>query len=318
MTGLMVLVIALGILIVSAAYYAYRVAFYVSPRYKQHLSDLPREEEFLRKREIMCLCIQRLHELPYEPVTITASDGKQLFGRYYHIADGAPVQIQFHGYRGSALRDFCGGTAFAKKLGHNALVVDQRSHGYSDGNTITFGIRERYDCQSWANYAYQRFGKETPLILSGVSMGAATVLMASDLELPETVCGIVADCPYSAPQDIITKVAGEFGLPRKPAAALCKLGAMLFGHFRVNDSSAIHSVRRTKLPILLLHGEADELVPCHMSRQIYDACGADKELQTFPGAGHAMCYLEDPQRYEATVGSFLQRCLQRKRLSSAG
>lgn len=312
MMGLTVLVIALTILAIGAAYYAYRVAFYVSPRYKQNIYDLPQGEEYREKREIMCLCIQRLHELPYEPVTITASDGKKLFGRYYHFVDGAPVQIQFHGYRGSAMRDFCGGTAFAKKLGHNVLVVDQRSHGYSEGNTITFGVRERYDCQSWANYAYQRFGKDTPLILSGVSMGASTVLMASDLELPETVCGIVADCPYSTPQDIITKVAGELGLPRKPAAALCSLGALLFGHFRVSNGSALNSVRHTKLPILLLHGEADELVPCHMSREIYDACGADKELQTFPGASHGMCYLEDPQRYEATVGEFLRRCLRRK------
>jgi fermentation-respiration switch protein FrsA (DUF1100 family) len=312
MMGFVILVIALVILALGAAYYAYRVAFFVSPRYKQDIYDLPQNEKFQAKREIMCMCIQGLHELPYEEVTITAADGKKLFGRYYHNVDGAPLQIQFHGYRGSAMRDFCGGTAFAKKLGHNALVVDQRSHGHSEGNTITFGIRERYDCQSWANYAYHRFGKDTPLILSGVSMGATTVLMASDLELPETVCGIVADCPYSSPKDIITKVAGEFGLPRKPAAAICGLGALIYGHFRVGDGSALESVRHTKLPILLLHGEADQLVPCHMSHQIYDACTSDKELQTFPGASHGMCYLEDPQRYESTVGGFLNRCLSRK------
>lgn len=310
--GIAVLVITVGLVTMGAAYYAYRVAFFVSPRYKQDIYDLPQGEEFRKKREIMCMCIQRLHELPYEAVTITATDGKKLFGRYYHNVDGAPVQIQFHGYRGSAMRDFCGGTAFAKKLGHNALVVDQRSHGHSEGNTITFGVRERYDCQSWANYAYQRFGKETPLILSGVSMGATTVLMASDLELPKTVCAIVADCPYSSPQDIISKVAGEFGLPRKPAAALCSLGAFLYGHFRVSNGSALESVRNTRLPVLLLHGEADQLVPCYMSREIYDACGSDKELQTFPGATHGMCYLEDPQRYEATVEGFLKRCLNKR------
>lgn len=309
MIGLTVL--TLLVILVGAAYYAYRVAFYASPHCKRDVDDLPHSEQTCENQEIMCMCIQRLHELPYEPVTITATDGKKLFGRYYHTADGAPVQIQFHGYRGSAMRDFCGGTAFARKLGHNALVVDQRSHGYSEGRTITFGVRERYDCQRWAQYAYGRFGENTPLILSGVSMGATTVLMASDLELPQTVCGIVADCPYSSPRDIIAKVAGEFGLPQKPAAALCGIGAFLFGHFRVGSGSALDSVRHTKLPILLIHGEADQLVPCHMSRQIYEACGSDKELQTFPGASHGMSYLEDPQRYEATVASFLNRCLHR-------
>jgi fermentation-respiration switch protein FrsA (DUF1100 family) len=190
--------------------------------------------------------------------------------------------------------------------------VDQRAHGKSDGKTISFGILERQDVLSWANYAVERFGEDVKILLYGVSMGGATVLMASDLELPETVCGIIADCPYSSPQDIITKVAGELGLPRKPAAALCSIGAWLYGRFRIGDGSALDSVRHTKLPILLLHGEEDQLVPCRMSREIYDACGADKELQTFPGASHGMCYLEDPQRYEAIVGAFLSRCLRRK------
>lgn len=304
-----VMIAAITVLLLGAAYYAYRVAFYATPRCANVQDALTGGDEGKKRREVLCMSIQRLDKLPYEGVCITAADGIKLFGRYYHTRDGAPVQIQFHGYRGSAMRDFCGGTAFAHKMGHNALVVDQRCHGSSEGSTITFGVMERYDCQSWAQYAYQRFGKNTPLILAGVSMGATTVLMASDLELPETVRGIIADCPYSSPVEIITKVAGEFGLPRKASTALCRLGALLFGHFRVGDASATASVSRTKLPILLLHGEDDQLVPCDMSMEIYRACASDKELQTFPGASHGMCYFEDPKLYEETVERFLKRCL---------
>lgn len=304
--------VGLLLLVLAGSYYAYRVAFYVSPRYEQDIYELPRGEKSPERLSVLRTCIQKLNALPYEAITITSTDGKKLFGRYYHSRDGAPVQIQFHGYRGSAMRDFCGATAFARKLGHNVLVVDQRCHGQSEGHTITFGIRERYDCQSWANYAYQRFGKDTPLVLAGVSMGGATVLMASDLELPETVCAIVADCPYSSPKAIIAKVAGEMGLPQKPAAAICCLGALLYGHFRVSGCNALDCVKATKLPVLLIHGEADQLVPCDMSRDLYEACASDKELQTFPGATHGMSYLEDPQRYEATVGGFLERCIRAK------
>lgn len=311
MRGFVILIFVVISVLLGATYYVYRVTFFASNRKKQREYAPVLTEVDNKRKEVLYLCIQRLHELPYETVTIQAVDQKKLFGRYYHHLDGAPIQIQFHGYRGSAMRDFCGGTAFAKKMGHNVLVVDQRCHGYSEGNTITFGVMERYDCQSWAYYAYHRFGSSTPLILTGVSMGATTVLMASDLDLPETVCGIVADCPYSSPLDIITKVAGEFGLPRKPAAALCGFGAWLYGHFRVSGASALESVRNTHLPIILLHGEEDQLVPCHMSREIYDACVAQKELHTFPGASHGMCYWEDPQRYEAVVGDFLRRCLNR-------
>ena len=292
-----------------AAFYADRVAFYVPSSYQENIYDLPSGEQFERNHETMRKCIDRLNGLPFESVTITSFDGKKLFGRYYHTRDGAPLQIQFHGYRGSAMRDFCGGTPFARRLGHNALVVDQRSHGRSEGHTISFGILERFDCQSWCCYAHERFGKETPIILVGVSMGSATVLMASDLELPENVKAIVADCPYSTPKAIICKEAAEMGIPRKAAGVVCSIGAVVYGKFRLGASSALDAVRRTRLPILLVHGRDDDFVPCHMSQEIYDVCTSEKELHIFPNAGHGMCYLEDPQRYEAVVESFLSRHL---------
>ena len=147
------------------------------------------------------------------------------------------------------------------------------------------------------------------MILVGVSMGAATVLMASDLELPENVRAVVADCPYSAPKSIICKVAAEMDIPRKAAGLVCTIGAFVYGKFRLDASSALDAVRRTKLPILLVHGRDDDFVPCHMSQEIYDVCTSEKELHIFPNAGHGMCYLEDPQRYEAVVESFLTRHL---------
>ena len=164
----MILAILVAILVgavLTGSYWAYRVAFYVPRNYQEDIYELPRGANNPKHQEKMRSCIKKLNDLPYESVTITSRDGKTLFGRYYHTQDGAPVQIQFHGYRGSAMRDFCGGTPLARNLGHNALVVDQRCHGRSQGHTITFGVRERYDVQSWANYAYQRFGPDTPLIL---------------------------------------------------------------------------------------------------------------------------------------------------------
>ena len=157
----------------------------------------------------MLSLIRQMDEIPYEAVTISAQDGTKLAVRYYHVRDGAPLQIQLHGYRGTALRDFCGGNKLARESGQNTLVVDQRAHGKSGGTTITFGIRERLDCLCWVEYASQRFGSDIPVFLSGVSMGAATVLMASELELPANVVGIIADCPYSSPEAIIRKVCQQ-------------------------------------------------------------------------------------------------------------
>lgn len=290
--------------------YAYRVACFSPKKGREDEYLLPQEEQYASSLEILRGCIDLLRQVPYEPVQIRAEDGKQLFGRYYHKKHGAPVQIQFHGYRGSAMRDFCGGAQLALKMGHNVLLVDQRAHGKSQGSTITFGVRERLDCRSWCRYARRRFGPRRPLILAGVSMGAATVLMASELKLPETVRAILADCPYSSQKSIIAKVAGEMGLPAGPSVVACTAGAAIYGHFRLGQISPVEAVRRTKIPILLLHGEDDRFVPCRMSREIYDACASEKRLETFPGAAHGMSYLSDPERYERVVGEFLAEHLE--------
>mgnify|MGYP001117318828 CR=1 FL=1 len=158
---------------------AYRKAFYSPEERKEDIYALPQGEQYENERQRMLSLIREMDEIPYEAVSISAQDGTKLAARYYHVRDGAPLQIQFHGYRGTALRDFCGGNKLARESGQNTLVVDPRAHGKSGGTTITFGIRERWDCLSWVEYVNQRFGSDTPIFLSGVSMGAATVLMAS-------------------------------------------------------------------------------------------------------------------------------------------
>lgn len=301
-----------GLILLSVliAWYSYRTAFYSPEKRKEDYYAIPKGEQYEKERQRMLSLIREMDEIPYEAVTISAHDGTKLAARYYHVRDGAPLQIQFHGYRGTALRDFCGGNKLARESGQNTLVVDQRAHSKSGGTTITFGIRERLDCLCWTEYANQRFGSDTPVFLSGVSMGAATVLMASKLELPANVVGIIADCPYSSPEAIIRKVCREdMHLPPALAMPFVLLGARLFGHFDLREASALEAVQHTHIPILLIHGEDDRFVPCDMSREIFDACTAYKIGKTFPGAGHGLSYIVDTHGYEQTVAQFTEYCL---------
>ncbi len=305
-----------GLLLLSVliAWYSYRTAFYSPEKRKEDDYAIPRGEQYEKERQRMLSLIRQMDEIPYEAVTISAQDGTKLSARYYHVRDGAPLQIQFHGYRGTAVRDFCGGNKLAREAGQNTLVVDQRAHGKSGGTTITFGIRERMDCLCWAEYANQRFGSDTPIFLSGVSMGAATVLMASELEHPTNVIGIIADCPYSSPEAIIRKVCREdMRLPPILVMPFIRLGARLFGHFDLREASAVQAVRNTNVPILLLHGEDDRFVPCDMSREIFDACTGEQTRITFPGAGHGLSYIVDTETYSEAVSRFVDQCLQNYR-----
>ena len=302
------------LIVLLIAGFSYRTAFYSSAHRKEDHYALPQGEQYEKERQRMLSLIRQMDDIPYESVFISARDGTRLFARYYHVRDGAPLQIQFHGYRGTALRDFCGGNKLARESGHNTLVVDQRAHGKSSGTTITFGIRERWDCLSWAEYANQRFGSNTPIFLSGVSMGAATVLMASELKLPANVIGIIADCPYSSPEAIIRKVCREdMHLPPALVMPFIRLGARVFGHFDLREAGAVQAVRNTNIPILLLHGEDDRFVPCDMSREIFDACTGEKTRITFPGAGHGLSYIVDTERYSEAVFRFVDQCLKNNR-----
>lgn len=290
------------------AFYAYRIPFHVSKKDRNKKADLsgPKYDPY---REQMRQLYRDLAERPCEYVSIKTFDGLTLSGRYYHTADGAPLDIGFHGYRSSPFTDFCGGSQLSFRMGHNLLLVDQRAHGKSEGRVISFGIRERQDLLCWVNYAVDRFGTDSKIFLYGVSMGGATVLMASELELPKNVKGIIADCPYSSPGDIILSVGRQQGYPPKLIWPFVILGGRIYGGFDVRSVTAADAVKNTKVPILILHGADDAFVPAFMSKSIADANPKKIQYHTFPGADHAMSYLVDTPRYHNLVTEFVNTVL---------
>ena len=254
---LLKILLIITIIVILTAYICYHISFRAIKRVmdKDVQIHLPNSEEYIKIRADIENCVHNMLNRPFEPVAITTFDGIKLYGRYYHVADGAPLQILFHGYKSSAILDFCGGSLYAGKIGHNALVVDQRAHGKSEGNAITFGILERKDVVSWIDYARSRFGEDVQIILAGLSMGAATVLMATDQPLPANVAGVIADCPYSAPGTIMKTVASrDMHIPGTLVYPFLKLGARLFAGFDLEESSAVSAVKNTPVPILLIHG----------------------------------------------------------------
>ena len=135
-------------------------------------------------------------------------------------------------------------------------------------------------------------------------MGASTVLMAAGQSLPKNVIGVLADCGYTSAKEIITLVIRMLKLPPKLAYPFVKLGALLYGGFRLEKDSAVSAMTRCKIPVIFYHGESDDFVPCYMSQQNYDACTSKKQLVTIPDAGHGLCYLVNPERYLSTLQSF--------------
>ena len=150
------------------------------------------------------------------------------------------------------------------------------------------------------------FGKDVKIIITGISMGAATVLMALSQDLPENVIGVLADCGYTSAKDIIKKTIKEMRLPPNLAYPFVVLGARLFGKFNINETPPIEAVKNSKLPIIYFHGEADDFVPCEMSRQNFAATSSRKKLITVKKAGHGLSYIIEPDRFLKELSDFFE------------
>ncbi|MBR3949426.1 MAG: alpha/beta hydrolase [Oscillospiraceae bacterium] len=304
----------LGILGVAAAlvvllsYLCFRIAFYVPPRrnIRPDQIELPPGQIYEVFWDQMRQWTLQARAMPHEDMTVTSFDGLTLRGKYYEYAPGATIELMFHGYRGTAERDLSGGVQRCFQLGRSALIVDQRSSGSSEGNVISFGINEHRDCLVWIDHTIRRFGPGVKIILTGISMGASTVLMAGENPLPENVIGILADCGFTSARDIIHSVMKQMKLPAKLCYPFVKLGARLFGKFDLEETSAEEAVKHCRVPVIFFHGEADDYVPCEMSRINYEACASRKKLVTVPGAGHGLSYPVAPERYLEELGEFFQ------------
>lgn len=296
-----------GAVVLAIAYVCYRMAFYVPPRKAgEPTKPLPLGEIYAPYLPQMKLWKEEMDNLPHEQLQVTSFDGLTLYGNFYKYAPGAPIELMFHGYRGSAQRDLCGGVQRCFALERSALVVDQRCCGRSEGKTITFGIYERRDCMTWLKLMEEKF-PDRKFILCGISMGASTVMMMADEELPSNVVGILADCGYSSARAIIQKVIKDMHLPPKLSYPFVKLGARVFGGFDLEEKTPLAALKNSRLPVIFFHGQGDDFVPCDMSREAYDACTSRKQLVTVPGAGHGLAYLADPDTYLKELGAFFAR-----------
>lgn len=304
------ILVSLIIFLLLVCYILFRFIFYVPPRKNidPEAIPLPPGKIYEPFHEQMRVWVQSSRNTPHEEVSIISFDGLKLTGKYYEYAPGAPVEIMFHGYRGNAERDLAGGMHRAFRLGHSALIVDQRCAGNSEGNVITFGIKEHRDCLKWIDFVIEHLGSDVRIILTGISMGASTVLLAAGRKLPANVIGVLADCGFHSAKDVILSVARSMHLPARALYPLVKVSAKLFGHFDLEEITPVDAVRNCEVPVIFFHGLDDDYVPCYMSQITYDACRTRKKLVMIPGAGHGLGFPVAPELYIQEMQNFFAEC----------
>lgn len=226
---------------------------------------------------------------------------------YYAACDSAQGTVVLaHGYTDEARRMMMLGQLYYDTLHYNILLPDHQRHGQSGGDAIQMGWLDRLNVERWISIA-DSLWQGQPIVLHGISMGGATVMMCSGDSLPASVRGIIDDCGYTSVWDEFSgEIRNQFRLPVHPlmdvASAMCQ---WRYG-WNFREASAIEQVRKSTLPMLFIHGDADTFVPTAMVYQLYDAKQMGyKKLWIARGTAHARAYHDYPQEYLRQVREFL-------------
>ena len=295
------------------AYFCFYRIFLSRRKPKTEEFPIPDGEVYLPHRERMINWMKDMRSMPHTDVSVVSFDGLTLRGKFYEYEKGAPIELMLHGYKGDSERDLCGGVARCFALGHSAFIIDHRASGRSDGKVITFGVNESRDALLWIDYIIKNIDSDAKIILTGISMGAATAMICAGEELVENVVGVLADCGYTSAKDIIKKVMTDMKLPADILYPFAKLGAKIFGRFDLDERSPIDAMARCRLPIIFFHGDTDDYVPHCMSVQNYNACVSEnKRLVTVKNAGHGLCFVIDSENYINELKDFFDPILNKK------
>lgn len=247
----------------------------------------------------------KLETCETETVKILARDGTELVGHWRKAPNAKRTIIAMHGWRSTWARDFGLIADFWYRNGCNVLYAEQRGQGSSGGDYMGFGLLERFDCLDWIDWVNERCLNEEPIYLTGISMGASTVLMAAGADLPLNVNGVIADCGFTSPHDIWKHVTEKnlhmtYSLYRNTARDICKRKLSV----DPDEYSTIEAMKNCDVPVLFIHGTDDNFVPVEMTYENYKACKAPKHLLIVPGADHGMSFMVDRAAYEKAVLDF--------------
>ncbi len=246
---------------------------------------------------------------PRRTVSIQSHDGLTLYADVLEAEHPVATVLLMHGYRGSGASDFSMVLPFYHKNGLNIVCPDQRACGRSEGKYVTLGVKERHDCRRWIDFINEAYGNDLPIIMDGVSMGAATVLMTTALDLPKNVRGVIADCGFTSPWEIVKCVLGATkAIPIFPFAYFALPVSRVLAKFGLKDADTREAMKTCEVPIFFAHGKKDRFVPYQMSVENYEACKSHKEFFTVEEAEHGMCFLLEQKEYENRIIRFFETC----------
>ena len=250
------------------------------------------------------------NEQDFETKTLKAFDDLTLQGYYLPAEKPTNKTVVFaHGYLGNAKDMGLFGKYYHEELGYNLFTPDLRGHGESGGDYYGFGWHDRLDIVDWLDQIIKE-NPDAEIVLHGLSMGAATVLMASGEDLPENVRLIIADSPYTSVYDLFAyQLDRMFHLPDQLVLPSMSVLTNARAGYSLKEASALDQVQKATVPILYIHGEADTFVPTNMTKELANHTKSEHEVITFPDANHGESIVIHREAYLDEITSFIETYL---------
>ena len=302
-------------LLAGAAYSAAGTAFaeqFLSKKGIQKLAlrggfSSPEEQECFINSEEALAGTRFYREHAFKNIFTFNKHSKCLHAIYYEAPEKSNVYvITCHGYTGDPTLN----KTYIKhfyEMGFNVIAPYLRGHGKSEYKFCTMGWLDRLDIIDWIDCILE-MDADAKIILHGVSMGAATVMMATGEELPVNVVCCIEDCGF-------TTLWEQYGIQLKelyniPSEIFLKIINPVFKAtlgYDIKDASAINQVKKSKTPTIFIHGDKDAVVPFWMNYPLYQNADCEKERLVVPGAHHAASAYLSPELYWNTVSQFIKK-----------
>ena len=225
--------------------------------------------------------------LQYDDVYIKTSDGVRLNGWFVPAGEAAEVMVWFHGNAGNISHRIENLRMFHDLLGLSVFILDYREYGRSEGSISEEGSYR--DAEAALDYLRSRTGREADqIIFFGRSLGAAVAVELARKAPPRA---LILESPMTSIRDMAREV-----FPILPLGGLIR-----------TEYDSLSKIKSIRSPLLILHGDRDDIVPIDHGRRLFEAANSPKEFYLIPGASHNDTYHVGGQPYWETWKRFLNR-----------
>jgi alpha-beta hydrolase superfamily lysophospholipase len=248
-------------------------------------------------------------QLPYEELALKTAEGIPLSCWLIRAPEHSRGTIIYlHGVSESKIAAL----PMAKLLhdtGFHVFLYDARRHGQSGGTFCTYGFYEKHDASMIVTYLSNRHDLRLGKIgLFGASMGAAVALQVATID--PRITAVVAESSFATLRGVFDDYQKRMiKLPWHYLRNLVIKRSELMAHFKAGMVSPVEAVKNLHIPLFLVHGANDTLIPPASSEEVFTSANPPKELWIIPGARHDNMWEVGGEEYRGRIVAFFEKYL---------